>query len=274
MADLDTFDDRTIKRARDKFTNGKRGSGDDPIATHAKVAQDVMLGHLRALIARAENKADATRAGLQGEIDGDSLIDPFLSYDENVAEIQDEFGVTFRTYAEKQRKGQLQDADEKARRHARETLRERFDEIEAGEADGLVQDVADDFGQDFVAEVLGRERDIRKTPEPERAPEPTVEEPATTDPEPVEPAKPPTSEPAKPAQSVATGRFEGISSLLMSFALFAQIWLHHTKADLATAGRAVRDVAGQVRRDAETVVLSLELLARKRARAVHTEAHQ
>jgi len=262
MADLDTFDDRTIKRARDRFTNGKRGSGDDPIATHAKVAQDVMLGHLRALIARAENKADATRAGLQGEIDGDSLIDPFLSYDENVAEIQDEFGVTFRTYAEKQRKGQLQDADEKVRRHARETLRERFDAIEAGEADGLVQDVADEFGQDFVADVLGRERDIRETPEPERAPEPTPEpaEPATPEPATPEPAP----EPAGPVAPAGEGT---LASMLATLSLLIQVFAFQAKTEALRLVLVVRLVFRQIREDLELVALSAELAARKQAQS-------
>jgi hypothetical protein len=130
MSDLDHFPDRTIKRARGKFTDGKRGSGDDPIATHAKVAQNVMLGHLRALIARAESgdsldqeiDGSGPAAGLQGELDTDSLIDPFISYDENVAQIKAEYGVDFKTYAERERADMVRAADEQAKRHARETL--------------------------------------------------------------------------------------------------------------------------------------------------------
>lgn len=164
MADLTTFDDRTIQRAREKFTGGTRGSGDDPIATHSKVAQDVMLGHLYALVARAEEKAYATHAGLQDETVAEDLIDPFLSYDENVARIEDELGVSFRTYAEAGRDAELADADAKARRHARQKLRAEREAIEAGERAELVRDIADEFGQDFVADVLGRERGPEPAP--------------------------------------------------------------------------------------------------------------
>lgn len=173
MGSLNTFDDRTIERARDKFTNGKRGSGDDPIATHAKIAQDVMLSNLQKLLSRAEEKASGTYKGLQGELDGDSLIDPFLSYDENVAQIQREYGVNFETYERAERDAEVADADEKARKHAREALRENFEAIEAGERAELVQDIREEFGDDFVADVLGRERDIMAKEPTAGAPEPT-----------------------------------------------------------------------------------------------------
>lgn len=228
MSDLDTFDDRTIKRAREKFTDGKRGSGDDPIATHAKVAQDVMLGHLRSLISRAENKAYATNAGLQGETVGDDLIDPFLSYDENVAEIKAELGVEYRTYAQRERKNAIKDGQEQARRHARETLRENFAAIEAGQANELVQDITDEFSQEFVADVLGRERELAAkepagapTPgqaEPEPEPEPATSERA----EPVSPDPVPSPEPAEPVGSV-----QRIAQKIQTICLFVPFLLGH-----------------------------------------------
>lgn len=196
MADLQTFDDRTIDRARAKFTDGRRGSGDDPIATHSKVAQNVLLGHLNALIARAEDKAYDSHAGLQGEIDGSSLIDPFLSYDENVAQIRDQVGADFRTYADQRRREEAADAEHKARRHARDELRATVDAIERGERGELVQDIADEFGRDFVADVLASERSPAEDFEPPSPPEP---EPAN-DPQPAS-ASAPDREP-EPARQV------------------------------------------------------------------------
>ncbi|WP_259519077.1 hypothetical protein [Halanaeroarchaeum sp. HSR-CO] len=247
MSELQTFDDRTIKRARNRFTNGKRGSGDDPIATQAKVAQDVLLGNLTTLLSRAENKAYDTSAGLQGELDGDALIDPFISYDANVAKIQDEYGVTFETYARKQQKDREATADEKSRRHAREWLSEKVTELAGEDADPAeffrpivegetdheeltpaIEDIREDFDETVFADVMaGFEAPTGDVgapepatgPEPATEPEPTTAEPATepepTTAEPTTEPEPTTAEPtAEPEPATADRRdYSGILGL-------------------------------------------------------------
>lgn len=195
---LQTFDDRTIKRAREKFTDGKRGSGDDPIATHSKVAQDVLLGHLERLISRAENKAYETTSGLQGEIDGQSLIDPYISYGENVAKIQEEYGVEFGTYARKKQKAREKDADEKARRHARDWLTEKVEDIaddnpadllsgvlegdrQNADLEGAIDEIRDEFDETLIADVLAYfEQPDEEITAPDPTPTETSDEPVAT----------------------------------------------------------------------------------------------
>jgi len=200
MGNLNHFDERTIQRVRDRFTGGKIGSGDDPIATHTKMIQDHYLENLEKLAARAENKAYGTTAGLQGEVDTHAEIDPTLSYEENVSLLKDDLNVQFKTEAYQAERDARADEAHKLRQFAAKSLRENFDAIEAGEKSQLVDDISDEISPAFVEDVLTVERaeraaDTGSLPEPEPA-EPEPAEPKTVEPEPTpEPEPEPTPEP-------------------------------------------------------------------------------
>jgi len=245
MGNLNHFDERTIRRVRDRYTGGKIGSGDDPIATHTKMIQDHYLGNLEKLAARAENRAYDTNAGLQGEVDTRAEIDPTLSYDENVAL---DLNVTFRTEAYKAERDAQADEKDKIRRHAARSLRTNFDAIEAGEKSQLVDDIGAELSPAFVDDVLAVERaerasdtgsvdDVLAVERAERAsdtgslPNP---EPVEVTPEPVEPTPEPEPTPERvsttPAESSTRGAGAAVlarlSDLTDSLELFAAFIFH------------------------------------------------
>ena len=245
MGNLNHFDERTIRRVRDRYTGGKIGSGDDPIATHTKMIQDHYLGNLEKLAARAENRAYDTNAGLQGEVDTRAEIDPTLSYDENVALLKEDLNVTFRTEAYKAERDAQADEKDKTRRHAARSLRTNFDAIEAGEKSQLVDDIGAELSPAFVDDVLAVERaerasDTGSLPEPEpepveAAPEPEpTPEPVEVTPEPVEPTPEPEPTPERvsttPAESSTRGAGAAVlarlSDVADSLELFAAFIFH------------------------------------------------
>lgn len=219
MGDLNHFDDRTIQRVRDRYTDGKIGSGDDPIATHRKMIQDHYLENLEKLASRAENRAYGTTAGLQGEVDTHAEIDPTLSYEENVALLKDDLNVQFRTEAKRTERDARADENRKQRQFAAQSIRENFNAIEAGERSQLVTDISDEISEEFVNDVLAVERaerasdtgslpdpePVESEPEPTPAPEPVESEPEPTPaPEPVEPTSPDARDTPEPEPAEAT----------------------------------------------------------------------
>lgn len=150
--------------------DGTWGSAGDPLGSLPPAAQDKLLGYLAEIAA--------------GRIDDwESLIDPTLSYGPNKAKLLKNGGSKTQAQKRKEREAIVADGDDRARAHAKQAIRENFESIENGQKQGLIDDIAAEFGEQFVAGVLERER-IDREPEPE----PVVfndREPEPADPEPI-----------------------------------------------------------------------------------------
>lgn len=98
-------------RERATGDSGTFGSAGDPVAAQTPMVQNSMADKLRRLVGRAEEGVGA--AGMQGEIDLSSHLDPTLSYEENKALLREKFGLEFRT-EERERHRRMADAVEAA----------------------------------------------------------------------------------------------------------------------------------------------------------------
>lgn len=82
--------------------------------------------------------------------------------------IKDEYGL--RTVREARK--EAREWENRAQKAAADKLRENFDAIEDGEREQLVEDIQDEFGEEFVDEVLAVERVDRANPEAGSFPDP------------------------------------------------------------------------------------------------------
>lgn len=182
-----------MRRIREKagIDSGFGGAG-DPLGAQTPMVQDQMLQQL------------ARRAsGENGRIDDwESLVDPTLSYGENLATILKNGGKELDSKIEEDRENWLDSAPDRQQRHAKEAIRENLDALESGEAPELREDIAAEFGEPFVEGAIAEARALEIPAEDVGAPEPAPE-PAPTTPEP--PAEPET--PAGP-EPPATGTEE------------------------------------------------------------------
>lgn len=83
-------------------------------------------------------------------------------------EIKDEYGL--RTVREARK--EARDYDDRAKQAAAKTLRDNLDAIDSGEREQLVDDIEDEFGEDFVRDVLSAARADVKDPAGGSFPEP------------------------------------------------------------------------------------------------------
>lgn len=190
---------RRMREIRDSVS-GTWGSGDDPLGAHTPAAQNSMLGQLAR---RAAGRID----------DWESLVDPTVSYGENVAILERHGAEELDSEIEEDRKQWIEDNPDRQRRRARDAIRDNLEEIEAGGADQLLADVREEYGSAFVDDAIERAKALEPAtggapepspqesdyPEPEPAEEPTADpEPEPEpDPEPVEaPTAAATPEPA------------------------------------------------------------------------------
>lgn len=176
------------------------GKGDAPMGAHSPVAQDTFARNLRKLAARG------TTGATRGEVDLAPLISPHQSYEEAKQVVKEATGgAEFRTEEERRLRQERADAEDKARDHARNWLRERCaaiaeqTDVEAGDAleraldgdnpgftgevrvdagtltpDGLVnsvQEMADEFGTDLIEDVIEECRRDHDDAEQIQAPE-------------------------------------------------------------------------------------------------------
>lgn len=136
-------------RANASFSGTWGGQG-DPLGAQTPAAQNKMLEHFSSMAA--------------GRIDDwESLIDPTVSYGANKAKLLEKGAEKPKTDVERERRAALSDAEDRARRHARETIHENFEAIESGDADDLLEDITVEFGVDFIEETLEAERIERQT---------------------------------------------------------------------------------------------------------------
>lgn len=150
------------------------------------------------------------------------------------------------------------------RDRARDTLRERFDDIQAGECEQLLTDIADDFGVEWVENELDTIAADREAPAPtggapepqpvasaEPEPEPTPAPNAEPDPEPA-PAPDPEPTPAPAPQPTPTRERSGVLATvadlpepLRSFAITVIVLLRYDPPT-APEPRAVADGGQQI----------------------------
>jgi hypothetical protein len=131
-----------VRRLRDQFTDGKPGSGDDPIGTQTLAAQVMLVENLEVLIERQASAAGAGGAqegGRSGEFAYE--IDPAISYGENKERIR-KLGVDegFQSDEKAKREAERSEAEREARKAAVDYLIDECMRIEqetgAGEANG------------------------------------------------------------------------------------------------------------------------------------------
>lgn len=161
------------------------GSQGDPLGAQTPMVQNRMLGYLAQMAA--------------GRIDDwESLIDPTLTYDENKAILLENGAQKLPGDREREQRQKVADAEDRARRYARQTLFDICDSLdddvenppdyllhalvdEAAPEPGLdaesitqtIQGMADEFGNDFVTDAIERCRARMEMYESE--PEPFLE---------------------------------------------------------------------------------------------------
>jgi hypothetical protein len=184
---------RRQRQIRDDV-DGTWGSGDDPLGAHTPMAQNAILTRLGRLAA--------------GRIDDwESLVDPTLSPGENHQIVLERGGELPAEEKRAVEKAIAATVDDRERSRAADLLRKNVREIRAGDRPRLAQDVAAEYGREFVDETvraaIGAERAAEATPEAfGDAGESATVEPATATepepaPEPVEPTASPSPEPAE-----------------------------------------------------------------------------
>lgn len=161
------------------------GGADDPLGAQSPMVQNSMLENLAGMAA--------------GRIDDwESLIDPTLSYDENKSILLENGAQQLPGEKERQRRQARMDAEDRARRYARDELMQICDNLEDDVADppgylsnaldgdaepepgvdtetitATVQDIGEEFGTDFVHDAIERCRE--RLAMYEREPEPFLE---------------------------------------------------------------------------------------------------
>jgi hypothetical protein len=195
---------RRQRQIRDDV-DGTWGSGDDPIGAHTPMAQDAILNRLGRLAA--------------GRIDDwESLVDPTLSPGENYQIVLERGGELPAEEKRAVEKAIAATVDDLERSRAADLLREHARDIRSGDRSQLAQDIAAEYGREFVDETaraaIGAERAAEATPTGfGDAGESATVEPATAtepEPEPVETATAsPTPEPM-PAEAAPDRESAGV----------------------------------------------------------------
>jgi hypothetical protein len=169
------------RRMRDirEHVDGTWGSSDDPLGSFTPMAQNAVLQRLGRLAA--------------GNIDDwESHVDPTLSPGENYQILLENGGKLPREEREEIREAIAATVDEREQSRAADMLREHADVIADGGRQQLAEDIAAEYGREFVEEtVTAALRDIEAAqggdiPDPGAEPEPEPEpKPKTHDPKPV-----------------------------------------------------------------------------------------
>jgi hypothetical protein len=121
------------------------GKADDPLGAHTPMAQDAILNRLGKLAA--------------GRIDDwESLVDPTLSPGENYAVILDNGGELPQEEKEEVRRAIAETVDAREQSRAADILRKNVEAIDDGEKQQLVDDIAAEYGREFVDETLRHAR--------------------------------------------------------------------------------------------------------------------
>lgn len=220
------------------------GSGDDPIGAQSPMVQDRML---QQLARRAAGRID----------DWESLIDPTLSYGENLRKIQQKGGKKLDSTEERERKRAIANNETRQQRRAKRAIRDNLDSIENGESKRLLGDIRQEFGEAFVESAIVEARAL-ETPTPE-APVPGSgrDEPET----PASPASPAAADPAdatpEPAVSPKYQGFLGLVRLFLAYTLLSTV-------------EAARSAGATAR----TAALIVELEIRQEIRPQITEARR
>jgi hypothetical protein len=190
---------RRQRQIRDDV-DGTWGSGDDPLGSHTPMAQDAILTRLGRLAA--------------GHIDDwESLVDPTLSPGENYQIVLERGGELPADEKRAVEKAIAATVDDRERSRAAALIREHARSIRAGDRSQLAQDVAAEYGREFVDETvraaIGAERAAEATPETfgDAEPEPSA---TATEPEP-EPVETATASPSpEPAEASADREPAGV----------------------------------------------------------------
>mgnify|MGYP000182784376 CR=1 FL=1 len=161
-------------RDRANVSDGFGGSS-DPLGAQSPMVQDSMLQQLGR---RAAGRID----------DWESLVDPTLTYGENLARIQEQGGKSIESEKRTQREKFIASNENRQQRRAKSTIRENLSAVEAGEADEMVADIKAEFGSAFVSAAIEEARVLEapttagapEASEPASAPEPTAT-PTSTD---------------------------------------------------------------------------------------------
>jgi hypothetical protein len=129
--------------------SGTWGSADDPLASHTPMAQNAILNRLAKLAA--------------GRIDDwESHVDPTLSSGENYRILLEHGGELPADEKREIREAIAATVDEREQSRAADLLRENLEAIDAGDKQQLTDDIAAEYGEEFVAETL---RDARTSVE-------------------------------------------------------------------------------------------------------------
>jgi hypothetical protein len=167
---------RRQRQIRDSV-DGTWGSGDDPLGAHTPMAQDAILNRLGRLAA--------------GRIDDwESLVDPTLSPGENYQIVLERGGELPAEEKRAVEKAIAATVDDRERSRAADLLREHARDIRSGDRSQLAQDIAAEYGREFVDETvraaIGAERAAEATPTGfgDAGESATVEPATATEPEP------------------------------------------------------------------------------------------
>lgn len=132
---------RSKMRAMRQDVRGVWGQSDDPLATHTPMAQNAILERLARLAA--------------GRIDDwESLVDPKLSPGENYAILLEHGGELPVDEKEKIQREIAATIDDQERSRAVDILYDNVESIDDGEMQDVVDDIATEYGQEFVDETL------------------------------------------------------------------------------------------------------------------------
>lgn len=222
---------RRMAKIRDKagVDNGF-GSGDAPIGAQAPVVQDNML---QQLARRAAGRID----------DWESLIDPTLSYGENLATVKRKGGKSIDSTKERQRRKAIDANDDRQRRRAKSAIRENLDAIDAGEKDRLIADIRAEYGDSFAENAIAEARALetptpdapiadRSIPETPKIPE-TPAEPATTE----------TPESPTPVGSQLSGKYRGFCGAVRLILAYLAVSLLSAARDAGSIARTAALIA-------------------------------